>query len=339
MKTKKAIIVLNQYDYGIKERGYSFEYFNIYLTLCDVLGQENILLFDFYDEFKTHGKQGMNKKLLEIVKSVKPDFMLLCLFENEFDENIIGELRNYTQTIAYFFDDPWRQSYVKHWIKYFNYFTTPDYYMFKQYETEGFNNAIYSPFGFNSNIYKKKDLPVKYDVSFVGGYSPFRKWIIESLYKEGIKVNVFGRKWGGDIKFISQEEIVNVFNQSIINLNLSNGMTYNLKYLLWSLKSIKAIKHNLINKKHIEQVKGRHFEINACGGFQLSYFIPGLNLIYEIDKEIAVFKNIAGIGRLIKFYLQNEELRNSIAMQGYNRSITEHSAQGYLRKMIEKVLG
>jgi spore maturation protein CgeB len=334
---KKAAVVLMRYDYGIKDRGFSFEYVNIYLPICDLLGKENVLIFDFFDEYKSSGKDSMNQKLLEFIKTEKPDFTLFCLFENEMDEGIVSSLRDYTKTVVYFFDDPWRQTYVRKWIDKFDYFSTSDYYMFQQYKSEGINKALYSPFGFNENVYLKKDLKPKYDVSFVGGYSPLRKWIVNSLLKDGIKIKVFGRSWGNDFSFISQDEMVDVFNQSKINLNLSNGISRDFGLLFNSLSSWRAVKHILLNKKNKEQVKGRHFEINACGGFQLSYFIPGLNLVYEIDKEIAVYEDVYNLANEIKFFLNNDELRLSIANKGYERSTHEHSAQKYLSQLINNM--
>ena len=158
------------------------------------------------------------------------------------DEEIISSLREYTKTIVYFFDDPWRGKYVRHWIKYFDFFTTSDYYMMKVYESENIKNAIHVPFGFNSSVYVKKGLPQKYDVSFVGGYSPLRKWIINLLLKEGIKVNVFGRGWGSDARFLTLEQMVDVFNQSSVNLNLSNGISRDAGLIMHSLTSSKVIK-------------------------------------------------------------------------------------------------
>ncbi len=335
----KALAVLMQHDYGVKERGPSFEYLNIYLPLCDIFGKENVLLFDFFDENKKNGKEAMNKKLYELAASEKPDVSIFCLFENEFYEQTITEIRNYTKTIAYFFDDPWRRDYVTKWRKHFDYFTTSDYYMLKRYELENIQNVIFCPFGFNASIYNKHELPVKYDVSFVGGFSPYRKWIIEKLKKEGIRVNVFGRGWTNKIDWISTEQMVEVFNQSAVNLNLSNGIYWDAGYLLSALKSIKALKHIALNRKKKEQVKGRHFEINACGGFQLSYFVPGLNIFYEIDREIAVYEHINALASEIKFFLKHDALRMEIAQRGYERSHKDHKAQMYLTKLINKVTG
>jgi len=333
----KIFLSTMKYDYGNKERGYSYEYYNIYLPLCDVYGFENIFLFDFYSEFKASGKPGMNKRLFETIKSEKPDVALFCLFQNEFDEEVINSLKDLTRTCVYFFDDPWRLKFVRHWIKYFKYFSTPDFYMYRKYKLENINNVFYSPFGFNSNFYKKVESDRKYEVSFVGGYSPLRKWIINNLRNEGINVKVFGRGWDSEAKWISQEQVVEVFNQSKINLNLSNAVYNNYRFILWSLKSLKDIKQLLLLKKTQEQVKGRHYEINGCGGFQLSYFVPGLNLAYEIDKEIAVYEDINSIAGLVKFFLKDEELRYDIAESGYIRSHKDHSAQRYLKQLINNV--
>lgn len=326
-----------KYDYGVETRGFSFEYYNVYLPLCDIIGKENVILFDFFSEFKNSSKSAMNKKLKELILSEKPNLVIFCLFEDEFDENTLDFIKNNTQTLAYFFDDPWRQKYVRYWIKHFNFFSTPDYYMYRKYQLEKIDNVIYLPFGYNSKFYKKLDMEKKYDVSFVGGYSPLRKWVIDKLVKEKINVKVFGRGWDNKIKWITQEEIVEVFNQSKINLNLSNSIYKDWKFLAWAAKSPKNIKQLLLLKKNKEQIKGRHYEINGCGGFQLSYFVPGLNLAYEIDKEIAVYEDVKFISDEIKFFLKDDEFRSSIAENGYKRSIQDHSAQNYLKNLLKRI--
>ncbi len=335
----KIALAIMKYDYGVEERGFSYEYYNLYLPLCDVYGKENILLYDYYSEVKQSGMDMMNKKLRELILSEKPDISIFCiLWENQFDEETVSSLRRKTKTLIYFFDDPWRQKFVRHWIKYFDFFSTPDYYMYKQYLLEGMNNVIYSPFGFNSSIYKKLNVSQNIDVSFVGGYSPLRNWIKHLLEKEGLNVKFYGRGWGKNGNWISQEEMINVFNQSKINLNLSNAASCDLSFLLYAIPSFKNLKQLLLLRKNKEQVKGRHYEINACGGFQLSYFIPGLNQVYEIDEEIAVYENERQIANTVKFFLKNNELRNSIADKGYQRSQKDHSAQMYLKKLVDQII-
>lgn len=333
----KILTVMMKYDYGVEQRGYSYEYYNIHLPLCDVAGENNVISFDFFTEYNRCGKATMNNKLKELIISEKPDVSIFCLFEDEFDESVLDEIRSLTKTVAYFFDDPWRKDFVQHWIKHFDYFTTSDYYSLLSYHSEGIENVIYCPFGYNENIYKKLNIEKIYDVSFVGGYSGYREWIIQLLKKNGINVNIFGRGWGNKGRWISQEEMVMIFNQSKINLNLSNSLSQDYRFLFYALSSPKTIKNILRLKKNKEMIKGRHYEINACGGFQLSYFVPGLNLVYEIDKEIAVYEDPAQLPQMIKLFLYNDSAMNAIAENGYKRSINEHSAQNYIRRLLDTV--
>lgn len=334
----KILVVIMQYDYGVKERGYSYEYVNIYTPLLEIYGEECVSLFDFYSFFKEHGKDKTNEKIVEIVKTQTPDITLFCLFKNEIKKETILEINNFTKSFSYFIDDPWRIEFANYWIKYFKYFSTPDYFKYKNYLNEGFKNVLYSPFGFNSSIYEKRDLEKIYDVSFVGGYSPYRKWIFSLLKKEGIEVKTFGRGWNSKKSWVSQDEMVNIFNQSKINLNLSNAISYDFKFLLSNITNPLSIIRLLRLKKIKEQIKGRHYEINGCGGFQLSYYVQSLNLAYSIENEIAVFDNVYNLADTIKFYLKNETLRNDIAIKGYEKSQKEHKAQNYLKNTIEQIL-
>lgn len=329
---------MSKYDYGVVERGFSYEYVNLFQPAQTIFNKDTVLLFDFIAEYKQLGKQQMNANLLETVKREKPDAAIFCLFENEFDETTLTEIRKLTKTAAYFFDDPWRQTYVRHWIKYVDYFSTPDYYRYQTYLMEHITNVIYTPFGFNPQIFKKLQLEPKYDVSFVGGFSPLRQWAVDRLEQSGIKVAVFGRGWGSRYPWISTGEMVQVFNQSKINLNISNAFSFDPGALFTSLKSVRGIKHLLLNRKTKEQVKGRHYEINGCGGFQLSYFIPGLNTIYQIDKEIAVYEDIRSLPAIIEFFLQNDGLREQIARAGYERSIKDHNVRRYLENLVSHII-
>jgi spore maturation protein CgeB len=132
--------------------------------------------------------------------------------------------------------------------------------------------------------------------------------------------------------------MVRIFNESRINLNLSNSISWDIRFLLKALPSPKSVKQLLVLRKNKEQLKGRHYEINGCGGFQLSYFVPGLNLAYEIDKEIAVYEDISSLPDEIEFFLNNEGMRESIAQAGYIRSLKDHTAEGYIRKLVEQIV-
>jgi len=271
----KIFISIMKYDYGVTERGYSYEYNNLYLPLCDVYGKENVFLFDFFSIYKKEGKAEMNKTLKQLVTELKPDIALFALFQNEFVPQVVDSLKEITKTVVYFFDDPWRKKFANYWKQFFSYFSTPDYTMYNNYLSLGYKNVLFTPFGYNKNIYKKRDENKIYDVSFIGGYSPLREWTIKKLRKNGIDIKVFGRDWNKNNSWLSEEEMVRVINQTKINLNLSNAVSYHLPFLFWSLHSTRAIKELLLLRKTIEQVKGRHYEINGVRRISVKLLYTG----------------------------------------------------------------
>lgn len=314
----KILIVCMKHSYGDPKRELSFEYFNFYLTL-EQMGYE-VALFDYATEIYALGKSAMNQKLLKLVQEWKPAITLFSLYTDQFNPEVVDELCRYTKTICFFHDDTWRVDYSRFWAKHFDFFTTPDFYGEYKYREIGLPNAIYFPFGCNEKISRNLEIPKKYDVSFVGGWHPYREWLIKQIKKAGIKVEVFGYGWpNGEIE---QEGMIRVFNESRINLNLTNSSSWDVRYLASSLR---AIKSSLRSKKTIEQLKARIFEVSGCNAFQLSYFVEGLANCYDIDKEIAVYADVNDLIDKIKFYLAHDELRESIAQAAYFRTIRNHT--------------
>ena len=314
----KIIVVAMLYDYGIEERGYSLEYYHFYQPLKEMY--DNVQMFDFMTLLKQKGKQSMNQELLCLVKESRPDLVMFSLYTDQFIPEMVDELRKYAKTLCFFHDDGWRVEFCRFWARHFDWFTTPDSYRVPQYRHLGYNNAIHFPYACNPVIYKKLALPKKYEVSFVGGAHPYRKWFIGKLRKAGIQVYAAGSGWpAGNL---TQDEMVRVINQSKINLNLSNSTSWDLRYLI---SSHRHLINTLQAAKNVEQMKARPFEINGCGGFQLSYYVDGLEHFYEIGQEIVVYLDVDELIRKVRYYLADDDEREAIANRGYQRTLAEHT--------------
>jgi spore maturation protein CgeB len=306
------------HTYGNPQREYSYEYFNFYQSLKQ-MGHE-VELFDYMGELQALGKEGMNLKLLARAREWQPTVTLFSLYTDQFDASVVEQMRQYTKTLCFFHDDTWRVEYSRQWAKHFDFFTTPDLHGEMKYREIGLHNAIHFPFGCNEQIFCKMDVPKVYDVSFVGGWHPYREWLIERIKKAGINVKVAGFRWpDGEI---DQEGMVKLFNESRINLNLSNSASWDARYLA---SGPRAFINRLRSKKNVEQMKARMFEVNGCGSFQLSYFVEGLAACYDIDREIGVYADADDLIEKVKFYLTHSELRESIAQAGYERTLDEHT--------------
>lgn len=316
--------------YGDPDREFSFEYFNFYQVLKQ-MGHE-VELFDYMGKINTLGKQGMNQKLLARVREWQPLATVFSLYTDQFEAPTVNALRNHTKTFCFFHDDTWRVEYSRYWAQYFDYFSTPDLHGEIKYREIGLPNAIYFPFGCNEQIFRKLDIPKKYDVSFVGGWHPYREWLIERIKNAGISVEVAGYRWPkGEI---DQEGMVRMFNESRINLNLSNSASWDLRYFA---SSPRAFINRLRSKKNIEQMKARMFEVNGCGAFQLSYFVEGLAGCYDIDREIGVYADSDDLVEKVRFYLAHAELRESIATAGHVRTLNEHTYAKRFQKVFQRM--
>jgi spore maturation protein CgeB len=307
-----------QYDYGDPVRGHSYEYYNFFQSL-QALGYD-VTLFDYMDELKVLGKDGMNQKLLRLVADMRPDVAMFSLYTDQFEPETVEKLRLYTRTLCFFHDDTWRVDFSKFWARHFDFFTTPDISGVKKYSALGLPNAIHFPFGCNEMLYRNLSLEKKYDVSFVGAWHPYREWLVNCLRKNGIKVHAVGHRWPDGI--VEHKEMVEIFNQSHINLNLSNSASWDARYLL---SSPRALLNRIRSPKSVEQLKARHFEINGCGAFQLSYYVEGLERYYAIGEEIGIYLDPDDLLNKVKYYLANEALHKSIAEAGYRRTLVNHT--------------
>lgn len=326
----KILLAALYWDYGKQDRGLSYEYYNFYLPLREIFAAE---CFEIDRSINQHGKQGMNEQLLARVKECRPDIALFALFQDEFLPDVIEQIRHYTTTVAYFFDDMWRTDYAQFWAPRFDYITTSSSTCMRRYRDKGYEHVIYSPFGFNQLIFKRKNLPKLFDVSFVGGFHGHRDWTVRQIRRAGINVAVWGMGW--PTGRLMQEAMVDVLNQSKISLTLSNCLSWDVRYLLgsprWALSDLRRC------RKWKEQLKARHFEVNGCGTFQMSYYVEDLEHCYEIGREIVVYNDVDDLIEKIRYYLKYEDERDAIAAAGYRRAISEHTYAARFKEIVNRV--
>ena len=321
----KIVPVFLRYDYGIKSRGDSLEYEGFYAALKQITNDIHPFWFDDY----LHQKDILQKKLITFVNNLKPDIILFILMTDEFSFETLDYLRKKYITINWFGDDQWRfDSFTKDYAPHFTYAITTDELAVSKYKTMGYNNVILSQwasFGFNK-IEDVSSIKYKYDVSFIGGVSSYRRWVIKELLKNGIKVECFGNGWeNGKVTF---NEMKNIFKTSKINLNISNSISYNPRYILSVIYNIKSLYELIMSKKRVEQIKARNFEISAFGG--LTNYVQSIEDYFKIKKELEIYSSIDDLVLKIHYYLQNEDERKMIMLKGYKKAIKEHT---YLNRL------
>jgi spore maturation protein CgeB len=354
-----------KYDYGKPEHGFSFEHYNFYYSLLHM--GHDILYFDYMTLMHQHGRDRMNRRLKEVVALEKPDLLFSVLFTDQFDPLV---LREFTETrlptVNWFCDDHWRfDNYSSEWAHCFKWVITTAASALPKYASLGYRNVIKSQWGCNDVLYRKMDVPLKYDVAFVGQPHGNRRQVIHTLRKAGINVHVWGGGW--ESGRLSQEEMIRVFNQSRINLNLSNAsmptsalppvlthtahlsdtvrgrLSRSLDVIPFGLQ-VKAMGKGWLSGlrdpltasidpeptetsevHYSDQIKGRNFEVPGCGGFLLTGMAENLGEYYEIGKEVAHFSDRHDLVEKVRYYLKHEDERAAIAQAGYERTLREHT--------------
>jgi spore maturation protein CgeB len=160
-------------------------------------------------------------------------------------------------------------------------------------------------------MYKNLNLPKIYDVNFVGRCYGERQNFIDTLRRNGINIATFGQGWANGSR-VSQADLIRIYNQSKICLNIS-----------------------FASKEDKNQIKGRDFEAPGCGSLLFTkdtkeiveYFVP--------NEEIITYEDANDAAEKIKYYLANENEREKIAKNGYERVMREHTIEKRLLDIFE----
>ena len=176
-----------------------------------------------------------------------------------------------------------------------------------------------------NKFYKIENIQKNIDVSFVGNmrYKMGRFEYVNYLLRNNIFVETFG--YGSLNGPATLEKKIEVYNRSKINLNFTGGA------------DITRLTRKYQIHKRIKQLKGRIFEIATCGGFMLSEYVPGLEYVFEIGKEIDVFYNKEEMLEKVKYYLGNEDERENIAKRGCLRALKDYDIKLTLPKLLSTI--
>ncbi|HUJ79570.1 MAG TPA: glycosyltransferase [Nitrospiria bacterium] len=309
-------------DYGDPARGVSFEQANFYDSLVR-MGHE-VIPFDFMALTQSTGRNQMNQRLWETVRAVRPALLFAVPFGWELDPAMIARISVDTVTLAWFCDDHWRfDDFTRYLAPAFTWSATTATSALPKYERIGYRNVIHTQWACNHFSYRKLDLPLIHEVTFIGQPHGDRRRVIDRLRRAGLEVKVWGYGW--ESGRLSQEEMIRTFNQSRINLNLSNASVVSLRHALlpWT-------------RPH-DQIKGRNFEIPGCGGFELSGVADNLGDYFDIGREIVCFGSTGDLIDKIRYYLAHEDERRAIAEAGYKRTLAEHTYEKRFGEMFERI--
>jgi hypothetical protein len=317
----RKILVL--YFANYKSRKYK-ENFYYWLTTTDFQMQivrpmqrifNKVDAINFFEVIGEEGIAFLNKFIVDYANDLKPDYLLWCSLTHEIFPSTFRKTREMeAKIIGLSFDDAWRSdTYVKYWLSYVDIllFNNPS---FIEHYRNIKTNSIFSAFPSASPVefYKINEAQKKYDVSFVGSFTEYRKSFIDYLRQNSIDVKVFGDGWDGS-HFIPHDEMIKVLNQSKINLNIYE----------------KPNRETLVND--------RIFEIAMTGNCLITERPKAIANFFIEDENIITFSSKEELLQKVIYYLRHEDERKRIEQNMCEHALRNHSAETKLKEIFSEI--
>jgi spore maturation protein CgeB len=337
----KVLFAAQRWDYGERSRGDSFEYTNFFQAL-EAMDEVQTTYFDTLGTFRTGGHDLVRAELLRAIDSTRPDVVFFVLFEDELHRDLLEELRdrNDLKTYNWFCDDHWRfESFTRNYADAFDLVSTTVRDALPKYAAIGCDRVVLTQWACNDAHYRPVlGEPIR-AVTFIGQVHSDRRWFLRRLERAGIPTMAWGAGWPGGR--ISQQDMLRVFSTSDINLNLSEASNNPAvpRYVRGALSRLHPPALRWWPGGDLQQIKGRNFEIPACGGFQLSGHAPYLDDYFEPDREIVLYEDVDDLIDRARFYLANDAARSKIAAAGHARATGEHTYAHRFRQIFDILRG
>jgi spore maturation protein CgeB len=329
---------------------------NLYWPLVD-LGHD-LVVFDFdYREFIQNvdpavpsqqsfiarNRPGFSEELLRQIRaahSVRPIDLFFSYFYSAYVEpDAIREIRALgIITVNWYCNASYQFHLVSEIAPAYDYCLVPERFRLDDYRRAG-ANPIYCQEAANPTVYKPYDVPLEFDVTFVGQRYGDRPLYLRYLIDAGLDARVWGPRWiepiaprpwwrrvGGAIKRtlagepwlreatfpadrcglpLSDEELVKMYSRSRISLGFSG----------------------VADGSGVRQVRLRDFEAPMSGAFYMVEYFEELTAFFEPDREIVCFNSPAELLDKVRYFLVHDRDRQRIRDAGLRRARTEHTWQ------------
>ncbi|MBI4847614.1 MAG: glycosyltransferase [Nitrospirae bacterium] len=278
--------------------------------------------------------EGTKGKVFEIVREIKPDFILHT--KDELPAETFEELRQFTKVVMWY-PDPVIPAWLVPYVKACDIFLTMSEGLiqdFKKYNEKVF----YLSQAFEPSFFQVKEITgedkriFSSDVAFAGnlgskGQYLSRRAALEKVIDAGFKF----RWWGPKIprKF------------STIPLLLGKlGRAYGGRFV-WGEEYAKVARLSRIflafdSMPHIRKsMSARMYTAVGCGAFYMCRHVDGIEDVLAPGREIVTFRSEDEMIDMIRYYLENDELRMNIAEAGKRRVLSDHTYEVRARQMCE----
>ena len=283
----------------------------------------NRLLSGFYNKL-------LNEKFLKCVKFTNPDLLFIVKGSFIFPETL-KKIKEKENIVLFNFnpDNPFNKNrgasnnLIRKSMPYYDIYFIWGKFLIPELLKAGAKKVEYLPFACDTELHypvlvnQEEKRFYTSDVAFIGSWDKEREEFLLNLVDYNLAIwgngweklnwnSPLRKKWKK--KDVIGEEFSKVCNASKIVLN--------------HIRKQNGDSHNM-----------RTFEVPACGGFVLTKKTTEQLDFFEDGKEITCYEDMDDLKKEINFYLENEELRKKIAINGNKKALT-HTYNERVRSLL-----
>ncbi|MGG4143568.1 glycosyltransferase [Paenibacillus algorifonticola] len=289
---------------------------------------------------------GSAEQLAEQAAAISPDIVLVMNGLHTFPANHLQQIGEVKQrgfrTAVWFVDDPYMTEKTVAAAPHYDIVLTHELGTLELYRSIGCTNVHYLPLAVHAGLYRpqRSNSAFASDVCFIGQGFWNRIGLIDAISERLLakrrKIFLSGGLWERlavykrlqpfiHTDWLSAKQTIPYYNNAKIVINIhrtTEAGSDNFNALQSPGRSINP----------------RTYEIAACGAFQLTDIREDLPYYYTAGQEIETFQDAEELAAKIDFYLENEEARSRIAVNGLRRTLRDHTFRSRAVQLLQLIM-
>ena len=235
-------------------------------------------------------------------------------------------------TVNWFCNASYQLHLVREISPHYDWCLVPEHFRLDDYRALG-ARPIYCQEAANPAIYHPHDLPLEYDIAFVGQCYADRPDIVRWLRGESLAVRVWGANWDCQIAPHSRNPLRRLFQKTRgLPAHAVGGVLSDTALVqLYSRARIQlgfaTVGETHTGGERITQVRLRDFEVPMSGAFYLTEHSDELAEFFTPGIEIETWRTREELRDKCRYYLAHDAARRRIAAAGRERALREHTWQ------------
>jgi spore maturation protein CgeB len=143
------------------------------------------------------------------------------------------------------------------------------------------------------------------------------------------------------INTLSESSALELFGYGRDLLNMNSKAYIHHHGEVWGLEMYRALAKSKITLNCHEEMAGNYacnmrlYEATGTGSCLTTDWKQNLSDIFEIDKEIITYRSVEELNDKVSYFLDNEDERARIAIQGQKRTLKEHTYYHRMKELVK----